>query len=300
MSAPSPASAPPASSGPSAATFTASRTELKDALTKQMTFLNEMSSTLDELWECLPRCPLHGFNNLKRCDDPKCFCRKKLTLLAANLQCLKASWKCAQRKSEVQEYIRNMTSTRQVTSGSNGATETATREARATPEKSQEADAMKQGAKRKREEEATEAASKKPATVTTVAPATTASAVAAITPSRPPRSFIAALDTSTSEATALWNALPAARHAPALNYIAYAEDHRLRWPYFPASATHVSTWIASEAEDRSHIVKHGGNLSEVLTEMLDGLESWHVELGFGSVVTQRARAVVAGAAAWWG
>lgn len=282
MSAPSPASTPPASSGPSSATFTASRTELRDVFKTQMTFLDEMSSTLDRILECLPRCPVHGFNIPGIGGVRSCRCQEQLSIRSARLKCQTAIMMCARRKLEFVDYIKVLSAREQETSGASTGKDKA--EAREGQEKSQETAATEQGAKRKRDEEA-EAPSKKPATSI---------------PSRPPRAFIAALDTSTSEATALWNALPAARHAPALNYIAYAEEHRLRWPYFPASGTHVSTWIASEAEDRAHIVKHGGNLSEVLTEMLDGLESWHVELGFGSVVTQRARAVVAGAAAWWG
>lgn len=143
--------------------------------------------------------------------------------------------------------------------------------------------------KRRRDEEEAEVARKKQAMITTK-----------VTLSRPPLDFIAALDATPAEATALWNALPEARHAPALSYIRYSEEHRLQKPFFPAAAKHVSGWIASEAEHRSHMVRCGVDLKDLLTTMLDGLESWHTDLGFGSVVTQRARAVVDSAAAWWG
>lgn len=114
----------------------------------------------------------------------------------------------------------------------------------------------------------------------------------------PPQSFLNAL--STHGAAALWYALPEERHASALSYLQYAEKHFLRTPYLPASATHVSGWIAYEAEQHSFRRKRDANLAEALSALLDGLESWHLDLGFRPVVTQRARAVVAGAVTWWG
>lgn len=114
----------------------------------------------------------------------------------------------------------------------------------------------------------------------------------------PPQSFLNAL--STHGAAALWYALPEDRHAPALSYLQYAEKHFLPTPYLPVSASHVSGWIAYEAEQNSFRRKRDANLAEALSALLDGLESWHLDLGFRPVVTQRARAVVAGAATWWG
>ncbi len=108
---------------------------------------------------------------------------------------------------------------------------------------------------------------------------------------------------SAIEAELLWYGLaPSTRRAyegHALAYTYFAQLHRLPSPYFPASPSSVSAWIAWEANE---ITRKGGQLfSRTLERKVAGLRSWHIDLGFpGDIGSPRLDRVIAGAMRKWG